>query len=80
MDPKPALCPVHTIRHPAPGYTILDVDANAMLFVGGLAGETEGNVFLPIHLYRANSWHDDFGQRQDTKLQKLDSFLPNLFL
>ena len=77
--PKASIMPSTYHAASPPGYTILDVDANAMLFVGGLTGKLKVMCFSPS-ISVDNSWHDDFGQRQDTKLQKLDSFLPSLFL
>ena len=77
--PKASIMPSTYHSASPPGYTILDVDANAMLFVGGLTGKLKVIFFSPS-ISVDNSWHDDFEQRQDTKLQKLDSFLLNLFL
>lgn len=37
--PKASIVPATFSALSPPGYTILDVDANAMLFVGGLTGK-----------------------------------------
>lgn len=65
--PKASIMPSTYHSASPPRYTILDVDANAMLFVGGLTGKLKVMCFSPS-ISVDNSWHDDFGQRQDTKL------------
>lgn len=51
--PKASIVPSTYHAASPPGYTILDVDANAMLFVGGLTGKLKvvcSSPYSLIHL------------------------------
>ena len=71
--PKASIMPSTYHSASPPGYTILDVDANAMLFVGGLTGKLKVMCFSPS-ISVDSSRNGDFGQRQNTTLQNLTAF------
>lgn len=69
--PKASIVPSTYHSVSPPGYTILDVDANAMLFVGGLTGKLKVMCFShPVYFIFVgyNSWHDYSEGRHDKVL------------
>lgn len=70
--PKASIVPSTYHSASPPGYTILDVDANAMLFVGGLTGKLKVCVHPHVVylIFLGNSLPDYLGGRHDKSSAK----------